>query len=286
MGIGTIETQTGVSEASGGAVGTVLSMLRPYDIIGVSLLIWAYRLGATSGKNFLFWLFAATVLRFIYVLQLGITVQFWRYLSVVIFLLVFCKLIKLRWLLAMAVAVAVAWPLLYEYRNESRADRGVHVVEDIDASDRLRYDMQVTAAARIEPGQDIGQIPAWEVPRYGIIPGPLDPGRGDVNTGVLINHELLGGSQTSAYTFLPVATAYVLQGEAGMLILYAAFGFIGAWILDNRRVLSGSWMIVYAMFMYGLIGWFYVFPDSGIATLQAIVTALPVMWLIRQKKTF
>ena len=283
MGIGTIEAQAGVSEASGGPVAAVLTMLRPYDLIGAALLIWGYRLGGSSGKKFLFWLLTATVLRFLYVLQLGITVQFWRYMSVVLLLLVFCKLIKLRWLLGLALVVAIAWPVLYEYRNESRAERGVDVVDEMDSSERLRYDLQVTRAVGIEPGQDIGQIPAWEVPRYGLIPGPLDPGRGSVDTAVLINHELLGGADTSAYTFLPVATAYILQGEMGMFVLYASYGLMGAWLIDARRVMSGAWVISFAMFMYGFLGWFFVFPDSGIATLQAIVTAIPVMWLIRQK---
>lgn len=283
IGIGTIETQVGAAEAASGPVAGILTLMRPYDLIGSALLIWAYRIKGCSGRAFLFWFAFAIVAKLVYVLQLGITVQFWRYLSTFVFLLLFARLIRFRTIIAIGVAVAIMWPVLYEYRNAERELRGVEVVQGLEASDRLRYDLQVTRASGIETGQDIGQIQWYEVPRYGLIPGVLDPGRGPVNTGMLINSRILGGSEISAYTFLPVATSYVLQGPGGMALIYGFYAMFAAWIIDGGRYMGGGRFVTLGLFVFGALGWFYVFPDSAIAFLQSMITAIPIFVIITRR---
>lgn len=85
------------------------------------------------------------------------------------------------------------------------------MVDTIGAYDRLRYNEQVSRAAQIpELPVEVGQPDLVEIIRYGLVPRILDPDRPNLGTAKKIN-AYLGGGTTSAYTFLPVTTLYVLQ---------------------------------------------------------------------------
>lgn len=281
LGTGTIESQIGLT-AGAGPIGAVLTLFRSYVITGTALVILAHVRGQCSRKTLWIILGLSLLARIVYVAQIGITVQLWRYAIALALMLLLFGILKARHLLVILVIILVAWPTIYALRNESRVDRGVAVSSSVDALDRIRYDLQVTRAVGIEPGQNIGQPEGIEILRYGIIPGFLDSSRGDIATARLINAEILGGSPDSSYTFLPVATQYVLGGASGIILLYA-FWAVGVSILVNyRKRITGFACITLLLIFYEPIGWFSIHPDSIIALMQNLVANIPVglAWII------
>lgn len=280
LGVGTIDSVVGISTASSSAFVTLLALLSGWDIVGTGLVMWARANGALGGKRFYTIVLAALAMKFVHVIMLGITVQLWRYLICVFFLLIYFKLIKFRTIIAVMIIVLIAWPVFFQARNDIRADRGIAVSAQVDASDRLRYDLQIARAEGIPPGIDIGQLDnPLEILRFGLIPRFLDSDRGEVSTGRLIN-QYLGGTATSAFTFLPVTTSYVLGDWYGTVALYAWWSFFTFVLLRNGRRTSPYRVAIFAILLVGPLNWFTVHPDSAIGFLQDCVAALPIFVLM------
>lgn len=277
MGIGTIDSAVGISSASTSSLGTILSLLSGWDIVGTGLFVWSRAQGYVRSRVFLLIISSAIALKLMHVVMLGITVQLWRYLICVFFLLIFFKLIRFRTIIAVMIIVVVAWPVFFEIRNNTRSDRGVAVSEDVDASDRIRYDLQIARADGIPPGLDLGQLSnPLDILRYGLIPRFLDPDRGIVATGRLIN-QYLGGTATSSYTFLPVTTSYILGDWYGTVLLYAWWATFTFFLLRNGTRAGPYRTVLFAMLLVGPLNWFTVHPDSAIGFLQDLVAASPVL---------
>lgn len=280
LGVGTIDSVVGISTASSSAFVTVLTLLSGWDIVGTGLVVWSRANGALRSRTFYGIVLVALAMKLLHVIMLGITVQLWRYLICVFFLLIYFKLIKFRTIVVVMIIVLVAWPVFFQVRNEIRVDRGIAVSAQVDASDRLRYDLQIARADGIPPGIDIGQLDnPLEILRFGLIPRFLDSDRGEVSTGRLIN-QYLGGTATSAFTFLPVTTSYVLGDWYGTVGLYAWWSIFTFALLRNGRLASPYRVVLFAILLMGPLNWFTVHPDSAIGFLQDCVAALPIFVLM------
>jgi len=280
MGVGTIDSAVGVSTASTSAIATILSLLSGWDVVGTGLVVWARSNDAMKSRSFYLIVIVALGLKLLHVIMLGITVQLWRYLICVFFLLMYYRLIRFRTIIAVMLVVLVIWPVFFEVRNQIRSDRGIAVSAQVDAADRLRYDLQIARADGIPPGLDLGQLDdPLEILRFGLIPRVLDSDRSEVSTGRLIN-QYLGGTATSAFTFLPVTTSYVLGNWYGTVMLYAWWSIFTFVLLRNGARSSPYRVVIFAFLLVGPLNWFSVHPDSAIGFLQDLVAASPVLLFI------
>jgi hypothetical protein len=190
-------------------------------------------------------------------------------------------IIRFRIILVGAVVLLAIWPTIFSVRNEIRERNGIAVSNEVDAQDRLRLDEQVTKAAGFKvPADLVGAPGPKDVLRYGLIPRALDSSRPILSTGFLIN-DYLGGSRTSAYTFLPLGTIYFLEGEAGVVIFYAVAALCLVMLLRRKRGPGPISLMVLCLVITGPLGWTTTYPDSLIALLQNLVSALPVMMALR-----
>lgn len=277
MGIGTIDSGLGITATNTSALGTVLSLLSGWDIVGTALVIWSRSRNYIGAKSFYFIILMAIGLKLLHVMMLGITVQLWRYLICVFFLLIYFKLMRFRTIIAAMIIVVIAWPIFFELRNTIREDRGVAVSSQVDASDRIRYDIQIARADGVPPGLELGQLDdPIQILRFGLIPRFLDQDRDVVATGRLIN-QYLGGTSTSSFTFLPVTTSYILGNWYGTIFLYAWWALFAFLLMRNGRRMGPYRVIIFALMLIGPLNWFTVHPDSAIGFLQDIVTAVPIM---------
>lgn len=280
MGVGTIDSAVGVSTASTSGLATILGLLSGWDVVGTGLVVWSRANGAMKRRSFYLVIIVALGLKILHVIMLGITVQLWRYLICVFFLLIFYKLIRFRTIVAVMLIVLVVWPVFFEMRNQIRSERGIAVSAQVDAADRLRYDLQIARADGIPPGIDIGQLDdPIEILRFGLIPRFLDSDRSEVSTGRLIN-QYLGGTSTSAFTFLPVTTSYVLGNWYGTVLIYGCWSIFTFLLVRNGLRGSPYRVVIFAMLLMGPLNWFTVHPDSAIGFLQDLVTASPILLLI------
>lgn len=281
-GVGTIESQVAGGEAgAAGAVASIAALAAGMDVVGLGLVIWARAMGAVSKRAFGWTLISATAVAFVHAVMLAVTAPAFKFVVVMVVSLLFVGLLRVRTTVLILLLVLVAWPALYAVRNEARADQGVEVSQEVSAYDRLRYDLQVADAAELTAGQDIGQVTGWEVFRYGLVPRVFDPDRPPLNTGMLINTELLGGAETSSATFLPVATAYVLVGVRGMIILYFSLALVPLLLLGVRRSI-GPWSFsAMTTFNAAALGWFSVYPASVVLFLQNLVYLTVIIVAVR-----
>ncbi|MBU8650168.1 hypothetical protein KM867_05870 [Micrococcus luteus] len=277
LGIGAIDAQVQGKTGVTGTIGAVVSLLTGFDVIGVALLVWG-RL-CRGGARGTFWLLigGSVVAAFGQALMLGITAPAFRYTIFVAVMLLLTGLLTPRAGLMFALLLVVLWPALYLVRNAIRMDLGVWVSQDLGAYDRLGYDRQVARAADFEPGVDIGQIGAGDIFRFGLIPRILDPERPSLNTAFLINSELLGGTSTSASTFLAAGTALVLLGVGGFLILYLVIGALPSAVFDGPRRPGAYSFCLLAVVVAGPLDWFSYYPDSIVGSLQQVVYLIPVI---------
>jgi hypothetical protein len=176
--------------------------------------------------------------------------------------------------IAMAV-LFLAWPSLFALRNEIRQAGGVVVSHQVTAATRLRVDLQMSRLSRYEVPVDVGQPGIMEALRYGIVPRIVDRDRPPMATGAKIN-VFLGGSPTSAYSFLAIGNVYFLDGLAGVVIYYSVFS-AAAVVLLRRWTSAGPFSLCLLGFVIaGPLSWTSTYPDAAIGTLQSILAATPV----------
>ena len=280
MGVGTIDAAIGRSTVTSSPIVTLLGLLGSWEVVGIGLITWACAGALVSRKKYFVYVLVAIGLKFVHVMILGITVQLWRFLICVFFLLIYFQLIRLRVVMIAMMIAIIAWPLFFEARNEIRSDRGVTVATNVNATDRLRYDLQIAKAQGIEPGVDLGQPDSLiEILRYGALPRFLDSNRAEVSTGRLIN-QYLGGTSTSAFTFLPITTSYVLGNWYGTVMLYAFWTIFTAILLRHGRGVTPHRVVIFSLLLVGPLNWFTIFPDSAIGFVQDIVSTIPVFFVL------
>ncbi|MGN7191842.1 hypothetical protein [Curtobacterium sp. MCBA15_004] len=274
LGAGTLRSQVDGELPSGAAA--VLTPFTSWTAVALALLITARHTGGLSRAGALRWIGALLLTQIVSASVTTITARAVGFLVLLAVLAYLTELVPRSWIVAAIGLVAVVWPTVFAVRNQLRLANGIDVSTDLTASDRLRFDEQIGRAADLGPGHELGQPGFGEVIRYGLVPRFLDPDRGALSSGNLIN-EYLGGAPFSSYTFLPVATVWFFWGAFAVVLLYAGYAAfvmtLRPWSGIARRPYA---LILFTLALNGPLSWFGTPPDSTIGALQALVATLPV----------
>ncbi|MGP5561491.1 hypothetical protein ACTXN9_13065 [Corynebacterium casei] len=290
-GKGSVAVQTGRAEMSSGYIGTLDSLIGSWGIAGVGLAVAAYFGGYCSKKELFLTVGIGVAGTALGVVFTQITAPLFSEITFLTMFLLFFGLIRSRLILIGIVVVLYIWPTIFEIRNQWRVESGVRVSDEVSAFDRLRFDLQFARAQELSvPLEDtaIGflQNPnVLDILRYGIIPRFLDPDRDLVSTGQVINMAL-GGSETSAYTFGPVTTIYVLGGSLYLFFYYALLAVLVNWVWKNGALITPVRLLLLATLFSGPLGWFSTQPDTLIGAVQDVTASVPLfigLYLIRRK---
>ena len=259
---------------------TLLSPFLSWSYLALALLIAADRLGGLRPASTIRWILMLIGSQVAMAFVRGITVGAAAFIIVALTLALMTALVPTRWIVATATLGIALWPTVYALRNDRRTSEGIAVSKDLSAVDRLRFDEQIARAAPYGPGHELGQPDLWSSLRFGLVPRFLDPGRPAVTSGNAIN-EFLGGTSTSSYTFLPVATSWFFWGSLGTVLLYALFASVMVslrpWRAIGRRPVA---LVLATALLSGPLGWFSTPPDASIGMLQSVVSASPVLLVL------
>lgn len=278
LGASTLRSQVDGVLPSGAA--SILTPFVSWAQVALALLVAARFLGGLSQVAVLRWIGVLLLAQIAVASILTITARAVSFLVLLVVLAFLTNLVPRAWIAGGIGVLAVLWPTVYAVRNQLRTAHGIDVDAHVSASDRLRFDEQIVRAAQYGPGHDLGQPGLWDSLRYGLVPRVLDPGRAGVSSGNLIN-EYLGGVDFSAYTFLPVATAWFFWGTFTVVLLYAgcaaAVMALRPWRTIARRPYA---VVLLTLMLGGPLAWFSTPPDTTIALLQTLVTILPVFLVL------
>lgn len=279
LGGGTLTAQVAGVVPSG--VLTLLSPFVSWAWVAVALLFSAHALGGMDRWAMVRWLLALIATQATLAYVTNITARTMVFLVTLAAVALLTRLLPRSWILGGAAVGAGIWPTVYEIRNTLRQANGIAVAEDQTASDRIRFDEQIVRAAQYGPGHDLGQPDAFSALRYGLVPRFLDPGRPAVSSGNLVN-EFLGGSSTSSYTFMSVATSWFFWGTIVVVLIYAVHAVVilslRPWNDIARRPAA---LIILTLVIGGPLSWVATPPDVFIMFLQTTVSAIPVFLVLR-----
>lgn len=284
-GKGSVAVQIGIADAGSGIFGTLDSITGGWAIAGTGILFAAYIGGQCSRQSFF------SIIAYMLVSE-GVVAYFTQItaplLSKFIFLsmlLLLFGLIRIRVVIIGILIALIVWPIMFDIRNELRTAEGVVVSEEVDAFDRIRFDLQFARAKELEVPLEI-EVPSHlqhpsvvDVLRFGLIPRFLDPDREIISTGQVIN-VALGGTITSAYTFGPVTTAYVLEGPIYLLAFYFLLSVYVNLVWRKGTKITPTRLVLLSLVFSGPLGWFATFPDATIGMLQSLVSCLPILFLL------
>ncbi|WBB52100.1 hypothetical protein [Verrucosispora sp. WMMD573] len=278
FGHGTIFTQVS-GEIAASPAATVSALFSGWRYLAFALLLSSLLGGRASRVACLGWTGGLVGTQTVLVIMTARTAPMIGYLSFVVAVAAICGVLRTRFVVVLILALFLAWPTIFALRNEVRVEGGVAVNEAVSSADRLRFDLQVTRASGYDVPADIDKPDLSQIVRYGVVPRILDPGRPTLSTGVRIN-EYLGGSSTSAYTFLGLGTMYFLEGPWGIVLFYAAWALIGVLLLRAGGAPGPVRLALFCFATASPLMWLKVYPESLIGFIQFSVAALPVLLLL------
>lgn len=276
-GVGTVRTQ--ITGAAVSSSATMLTIFASWTYIGVALLVSSYLGGRIDRRSLLTIVTLLVLGEAVRSYLTAITASLISFTVFAVLVLLYVGAVRVRHCITIAVFMLLIWPTLFSLRNDARISAGVRVSSSVSAYDRIRYDQQITEGARLPVGVDIGQPEGLELVRYGLVPRFIDPSRPPLTTGRRIN-QLLGGSDTSSYTFLPVATLYVLEGPWRTAFYYAGAALVLSLMLRAGSHVTPLRLVGLALIIQGVLGWLGTYPDNLIGTLQGAVAFLPIAVLV------
>ncbi|MEU8262037.1 hypothetical protein AB0C02_15605 [Micromonospora sp. NPDC048999] len=277
-GRGTIFTQI-TGEVAQSRLALATSLFTGWRYLALALLVASFVGGFVGRYAFLLWAAALVAAQVILVLLTAKSEPLISYLSFIVAVTAICGVIRPRFAVIMMAALFLAWPTLYTVRNEVRVDGGVQVAQDVTAGDRLRFDRQVTLADEFDVPVDLDQPGLADVVRYGLVPRLFDADRAPISIGNTINM-YLGGSSTSAYSFLTLGTVYFLEGWWGVMLFYTSWAILASVLLRVGRAPGPVRLSLFALVIGGPLLWTSAYPDAMIGFLQYSVAASPVLLLI------
>jgi len=290
-GKGSVAVQTGRAELTSGFIVKLDSLTGSWEVLAVGLIVACYFGGQCTKKEMYFTLCIGVLGTAIGAIFTQITAPLFNKLTFLAMFLLFLELIKFRAVLFGIFGTLVIWPTVYEIRNQLRLANGVGVSEHLLAFDRLRFDTQFARAQEINVPLDdnvsgILQNPGLlDILRFGLIPRFLDPDRDIVSTGLIINMAL-GGTETSAYTFGPVTTVYVLGGALYLLSYYAILAVVLNLVWQGGTRITPIRLTLLGVLFNGPLGWLSTQPDTVIGAVQSLTASIPLfiaLMMIRTK---
>ncbi|QOC92757.1 hypothetical protein [Micromonospora craniellae] len=278
-GQGTIFTQI-TGEVASSPAAVVSSLFLGWRYLAFALLVASLLAGRASRLACLRWTLCLLGTQLVVGVATALTAPLMTYLSFLVALAAICGLLHSRFVVVALMALFLIWPTVYAARNDLRAGGGVAVDEAMSSADRLRLDLQVTRASEYDTPVDIERPGPVEVVRYGLVPRMFDPDRPALSTGARIN-EYLGGTSTSAYTFLSLGTVYFLEGPWGVVLFHAGWALVGVLLLRAGGAPGPIRLAVFSFAVAAPLMWSKVYPESMILFVQFTVAALPVLLLLR-----
>lgn len=259
---------------------TLIAPFSQWTVAGIGLLVAAHLQRMLTRGQLFRWLAAAATAQAVGTLLSARTAPLAAFAIFLMTLLLYCGILSPRKAGVIALAVLVAWPTLFALRNEARVEGGVAVSSSVGALDRLRYDLQITRAEPLGYPIDLDTPGPLEALRYGLIPRFLDSDRAQLSTGTKIN-VYLGGSSTSAFSFLPVTNAYVLDGPLATATFYALWAAALSVLLRHGRRATPMRLVFFGLAVAGPLGWFTTYPDSSIGLVESLASVVPIAIILR-----
>ncbi|WBB69874.1 hypothetical protein [Micromonospora sp. WMMD812] len=279
VGRGTVFTQVSGSLPDS-PLSSLSALVSGWSALAVALLIASRLGGHATTRRVGGWLLALALIQALLVVMTARSAPLLGFISFLAAAGAISGVIRARYLAVAAVVLALAWPAIFEVRNDIRQDGGVSVSEQVTADDRLRLDLQMSAAAHHQVPVDLPQPGPADYLRYGLVPRLLDPDRPTISTGVEIN-QYLGGSATSAYSFLALGNVYFLDGPWAVVVFYGLWSALVVLLLRAGGAPGPMRLAVLCFALAGPLLWSSTYPDSVIAFVQHSVSAVPVFLLLR-----
>ncbi|MEV4389164.1 hypothetical protein AB0J68_26205 [Micromonospora sp. NPDC049580] len=278
LGRGTIVNQV-AGDLADGPLAMVSTLFSGWTALGFALLVASHLSGRLSRVKLHGWLAVLVGAELYVALLTAVTAPL---VALVFFMAAtgaLCGVFRLRYLVVCAVVLFLAWPAVFEHRNNIREDRGVAVDTTVTATDRLRLDSQLSVVAGFDVPVDLGQPGVTDYLRYGLVPRVLDPDRPVLSTGQRINL-YIGGGSTSAYTFLLLGNIWFFDGPVGVVAVHAFWAAVAAMLLRWRGPPGPVRLSIFCLVLFDPLLWSNTYPDSTISFLQHVVAALPVFVLL------
>ncbi|MBM7080198.1 hypothetical protein [Micromonospora humida] len=283
LGRGSIVAQIS-GELSDAPMVALTKLFSGWGALGFALLVASHLGGRLSRGKLYGWLAALVTTQAVVTMLTALTAPLVAFLFFVVSAGVVCGVFRLRYLLLGTVVMVLLWPAIFEYRNEIRQDQGIEVSDAVTAVDRIRLDRQLTLVAGIEVPVDLGQPGLVDHLRYGLVPRIVDPDRPALSTGQQIN-QFLGGGPTSASNFLLLGNIWFFDGPVGVLGVHAFWAGFVALLLRWRARPGPARLSLFCLVCSDVLLWSGTYPESTIAFLQHVVSAMTVfflLWLTRR----
>jgi hypothetical protein len=236
QGASSYETQIG-SRALG-ALSSLFTPFQPWTLVGPLLGLYAAKTGRISRERCLALLAAASVLIVAQHVYLAILGPAMSYLLAMAFGAVLAGVVRLRWVVVAAVAVALAWPTIHALRQENRLRYGItdyNLRAQASPEQRLQLDKNIALAADIDTPADVGQPGLVQILKFGLLPRLLDPDRPELATGKRVS-VALGGAPNTSFGFTTLGNVYVLSGHVDVIVFVVVFALLMGVLLRLRGV--------------------------------------------------
>ncbi|RLP94457.1 hypothetical protein [Micromonospora sp. CV4] len=279
VGRGTIFTQVS-GNLPNSPLASFSALVSGWSALAVALLIASSLGGRASRRRVGGWLLALALTQVLLVVMTARSAPLLGFISFLAAATAISGVVRARYVAVVAVVLALAWPALFELRNDIRRGGGVSVSEQVTADDRLRLDLQMSAAAHHRVPVDLPLPGPVDYLRYGLVPRMLDADRPTISTGVEIN-QYLGSTATSAYSFLALGNVYFLGGPSAVFIFYGLWSAIVVVLLRTGGAPGPVRIATLCFTLAGPLLWSSTYPDSMIAFIQHSVSAVPVFMLLR-----
>ncbi|MEQ7127288.1 hypothetical protein ABN034_22445 [Actinopolymorpha sp. B11F2] len=256
-------------------LATLTACVQGWRYLAFALLVASYIGGISRRRSFFGWSAALVGVQVYTALLNAITAPFVQYLSFVICLGVIVGVIRVKQVVAVAAIVLIAWPAMFELRNEVREANGIDVSADVTATSRLRFDTFLTEASWYDVPVALEHAGLREIVRYGLIPRVLDPERPRLSTGMEIN-AFRGGAENTSYSFLALGTVYFFEGDTGVALFYTGWTLFASLLIWIRGAPGPLRLCMLSLVIAEPLSWISMYPESMIMVLQYAVAAVPV----------
>jgi hypothetical protein len=281
FGTGSYAVQIGSASAS--PLASLFTPFTSWMLIGVLLFLYLFRRGLVTKSKAGWFLAIAAAVELIVSLRQGFLFPLISFALPVVFAMLLARMIRLRWIVVLAIAVPFVLPPLYNLRNEHRVNLGARSGQEGAASigDRLRLDVAMSQIKLLPTvPASVGQPNVPTLLRFGLLPRVLDPHRPSLLTAQDLSVALHGTSTNSA-SLTALGEAYAFNSWSGVIAMVGALTVAVAVAVRYRS----PWGFVLLGLLIASLSIFATYPDVLATTLQGIesmIFAMIVCWLVRK----
>jgi hypothetical protein len=284
-----VSTQLGVGDYGYGVspglkqashLSVFVSPLGAWPIIGVALALYSWRSQPEDRRKVLLICGVTLAAEIASALIQAGTANLMEFLLVLGVMSLLAGVIRPVWLVAGLLLVFLAWPTLYQFRNQSRSivTGRSSTLTNGNPQSRLQLDRELADVKALH-GVDIAGLPSdTTILSEAFIPRFLDPSRPILQTGTLLNEAIFGIS-TSSSTLTNFGGIWLTTGGYRGLIMELVIVSGAAGLLLRRG--SPFSFVVVALAVHQLLWIEAVFPDALAGMGQYTVSAAVAMLVFR-----